>query len=97
MPTSTVPARDERVERLIMEQAELFARALQESANQAVDGQVLACAERVAVTQGREFVRKALALTLQGQAETLEKKGPPPVAANADIVGITKEHRPKKC
>jgi hypothetical protein len=63
-------------ERLILEQAPLFAKLLRESADQAPDGAVLACAEKVALHQGREFVRKALSITLQGQAAVVEKRGP---------------------
>ena len=97
MATSSQLKHDDQVERLIMEQAELFARALRESADQAADGKVLACAERVAMEQGREFVRKALSITLQGQAEAVEKKGPVLDAVAAVIAATTKAPRRKKC
>lgn len=89
--------RDERIERLIMEQAALFARALSESANEAPDGKVLAIAERVAVEQGREFVRKALAITLQGQAAAAEKRGYLLAAADVAVAGTTKASPRKSC
>ena len=88
---------DTRIERLIMEQAALFARALSSSANEAPDGKVLAIAERVAVEQGREFVRKALAITLQGQAAAVEKKGYLLDAADVAVAETTKAWPRTKC
>ena len=85
------------IERLIMEQALLFARALRECAEQAADGTVLAIAEKVAVQQGREFVRKSLLITLQGQAAAVEKKGVPRGAATVAIAETTRASPPKKC
>jgi hypothetical protein len=60
---------------LLLEQALLLARQLEDTANQAPDGEVLARVEAVAVPGGRELTRHALQAVLQAQAETAEKKG----------------------
>lgn len=88
---------DDPIERLIMEQAQLFARALRESAEQAADGTVLACAERVAFHQGHELIRKSLLITLQGQAAAVEKKGYQDDVASVAIAGTTRVVPPRKC
>jgi hypothetical protein len=88
---------DDPTERLIMEQALLFARALRESAEQAADGTVLACAEKVALHQGRELVRKSLLITLQAQAAAVEKKGVPRDGAVVAIAATTKASPRRKC
>ena len=88
---------NDKIERLILEQAALFARALRESADRAPDGKVLAITERVAVEQGREFVRKALTITLQGQAAAVEKKGYLLDAADVAVAGTTKVLPRSKC
>jgi hypothetical protein len=61
-------------EALIMEQARLFARELEQTCNQAPDGQVLEQAESVILQHGREFLRAALQASLQHQARDVEKK-----------------------
>lgn len=60
---------------LLVEQALLLARQLQQMADAAPDGQVLAAVEGAAVPAGREFTRRAVEATLQGQAEAAEKRG----------------------
>lgn len=61
-------------ERLIAEQAVLNFRSLNAACDAAADGKVLAVAETLALQQGRELVRRTVEVTLQQQAEGLEKK-----------------------
>lgn len=60
---------------LILEQALLLARQLEQTAASAPDGQVLAHVEAAAVPAGRELTRQAVQAALQSQAEQAEKKG----------------------
>lgn len=69
------------LEALVVEQALLLARQLQQTADSAPDGQVLARVEAVAVPAARELARRAVQAALQQQAEAAEKKGPPAAAA----------------
>lgn len=69
------------LEALLVEQALLLARQLQQAADAAPDGQVLAAVEAAALPAGRELTRKAVEAALQGQAESAEKKGRPAAAA----------------
>jgi hypothetical protein len=68
---------------LLVEQALLLARQLEDTAHQAPDGQVLARVEALAVPGARELARQAVQATLQAQAEAAEKKGPPAAPARA--------------
>ena len=61
-------------ERLIAEQAVLNFRSLNAACDAAADGKVLAVAETLALQQGRELIRRTVEVTLQQQAEGLEKK-----------------------
>lgn len=61
-------------ERLIAEQAVMNFRSLNAACDAAADGQVLAVAETLALQQGRELIRRTLEVSLQQQAEGLEKK-----------------------
>jgi hypothetical protein len=63
------------LEALLLEQALALARQLQQTADDAPDGQVLARVEAAAVPAGRELTRKAVEATLQAQAASTEKKG----------------------
>jgi hypothetical protein len=69
------------LEALLLEQALLWARQLQQTADEAPDGQVLARVEAAAVPAARELARPAVQLALQAQATALEKKGRPAAAA----------------
>lgn len=69
------------LEALLVEQALLLARQLQQAADAAPDGQVLAAVEATALPAGRELTRKAVQAVLQDQAEPVEKKGRPAAAA----------------
>src|SRR5947199_4907860 len=73
------------LEALLVEQALLLARQLQQAADAAPDGRVLARVEAAAVPARRELTRKAVEAALQAQAEAAEKKGHP--AASARGVG----------
>jgi hypothetical protein len=71
------------LEALLLEQALLLARQLQQAADAAPDGQVLAQVEALAVPAGRELTRQAVQATLQAQAQAAEKKGRRRAAAPA--------------
>jgi hypothetical protein len=62
-------------EALIVEQALAIFREMQRTARAAPDGQVLAQVEQLAVTRGREFMRKSLETVLNEEAHEVEKKG----------------------
>jgi|SRR5215472_8525292 len=68
---------------LILEQALLLARQLENTAEAAPDGQVLARVEALAVPAARELARQAVQATLQAQAQAAEKKGRRAVAVPA--------------
>ena len=69
---------------LVLEQALLLARQLEQAARDAPDGHVLARVEALAVPAARELARQAVQATLQAQAEAAEKKGRPPAPVHAD-------------
>ena len=71
-------------ERLIAEQAVLNLRSLNEACDAAADGSVLAVAEKIAVEQGRELIRKTLQTSVNAQVKSVEKKVPSPGSANVD-------------
>lgn len=81
---------DSPVQALIVEQALAFAKELESQAQTASDGTVLASLEGVALTRGRDFLRHALQVTLQAQADGVEKKGRRRVPVRADSSGPTK-------
>jgi hypothetical protein len=68
---------DTPLESLLLEQALALARQLQQAADAAPDGQVLARVEALAVPAGRELTRRAVEAVLQAQAEPAEKGGRP--------------------
>jgi hypothetical protein len=70
---------------LLVEQALLLAQQLEQTADDAPDGQVLARVEALAVPAARELARRAVEAALQAQAAAAEKKGRPaaPVPAGA--------------
>ena len=65
-------------ERLIAEQAVMNLRSLNKACDADADGTVLALAEQVAMTQGRELIRRTLQASLDQQARTVEKRGAEP-------------------
>src|SRR5947208_15373790 len=72
---------DTPLQALLVEQALLLARQLEQTADAAPDGQVLARVEALAVPAGREFTRTAVEAALQAQAGAAEKRGRRPAAA----------------
>ena len=62
---------------LVLEQAQLLAQQLEQTADDAPDGQVLARVEALAVPAAQELARQAVQAALQAQAERSEKKGAP--------------------
>jgi hypothetical protein len=78
------------LQRLIVERALAYARQLEQAADSAPDGSVLGQCEKVALDQGREFLRLSVADALQAQAEPLEKKVAPPARAVAGSPAGTK-------
>jgi hypothetical protein len=66
---------------LVVEQALMLARQLEQTADDAPDGQVLARVEALAVPAARELARQAVQAALQAQADQAEKKGRRPAAA----------------
>jgi len=62
-------------ERLLAEQAILNFRELNRACDAAADGTVLNVCEVLAISQGRELIRKTVESTLNAQAQSLEKKG----------------------
>lgn len=75
-------------ERLIAEQAVLNLRSLNKACDAAADGTVLAVAEQLAMTQGRELIRRTLQVSLDEQARTVEKKGRRAGRARADCTRL---------
>jgi hypothetical protein len=77
---------DTPLQALLLEQALLLARQLEQAADAAPDGQVLARVEAAALPAGRELTRQAVEAALQAQAERAEKRGrrggPAPAAAS---------------
>ena len=72
---------DTPLQALLLEQALLLAQQLQQTADAAPDGKVLAQVEALAVPAARELARQAVQATLQAQAEAAEKKGRPAAPA----------------
>src|SRR3954453_3342199 len=66
---------DTPLQALLVEQAPLPPRQLEQTADDAPDGQVLARVESAAVPAGRELTRRAVEAALQRQAERAEKRG----------------------
>jgi hypothetical protein len=72
---------DTPLQALLVEQALLLARQLEQTADAAPDGQVLSAVEAAAVPAGRELTRKAVEAALQQQAPAAEKRGDRPATA----------------
>ena len=63
-------------ERLIAEQAVMNLWSLSKACRAAKDGTVLAVAETLAIEQGRELTRRALAASMEQERAEIEKKVP---------------------
>jgi hypothetical protein len=79
---------------LLLEQALLLAQQLEQTADAAPDGQVLARVETLAVPAARELARQAVQATLQAQAQAAEKKGRRHAAAPAATSSPGTRERP---
>ncbi len=75
---------------LLLEQALLLAKQLEQTSDAAPDGQVLARVEALAVPAARELARRAVEAALQAQAEAAEKKGRRGAPAPADAASGTR-------
>src|SRR6185312_12375123 len=95
MPMTPEPIQPQTpLQRLILEQALLFAQQLESTAQQASHGRILDACETVTMGDGRTFLRNALAATLHHQAQQAEKKGRPPAPAPVADDATTKEPTP---
>ena len=72
---------DTPLQALLIEQALLLARHIEQVARDAPDGRVLAELEAAAVPAGRELVRRAVEAAAQAQAAPAEKRGRRPASA----------------
>jgi hypothetical protein len=75
---------------LLLEQALLLAKQLEQTAATAPDGQVLTRVEALAVPAARELARRGVEVALQAQAEQAEKKGRPAAPAFAAAASPTR-------
>lgn len=67
---------EDPTEALLAQKAIAFARQLKKTADLAPDGQVIRLTERCAIDDGLQFLRDAMTIAMQTQAEAVEKKGP---------------------
>ena len=63
------------LQRLMVEQAFVLAKELEDVADSAPKGQILNRCESLLLGHGRDFLRRSLESSLQLKAEALEKKG----------------------
>src|SRR5438876_11874646 len=73
MPTLTIEYTTD-AERLALEQAISFFTQMRQVAATAPDGTVLAACEQVALSDGRQLLRGALAAAVQARADAAEEK-----------------------
>jgi hypothetical protein len=83
-------------QRLIVEQAIVMAQELEAAADSAPAGQIIDRCESFLLSNGRNFLRKALESTLQTRAEALEKKGGPPESARVGYRDGIKAKHPRR-
>jgi hypothetical protein len=82
---------DTPLQALVLEQALLLAKQLEQTADQAPDGQVLSRVEALAVPAARELARLSVQAALQAQAASAEKKGRRAAPASAGAGYGTKD------
>jgi hypothetical protein len=82
---------DTPLEALLVEQALLLARQLEQTADGAPEGQVLSAVEATAVPAARELARKAVEAALQQQTRAAEKKGRHALAPTAGTAPATRD------
>ena len=73
MPTLTIEYKSD-AERLALEQAIAFFTQMRQVAATAPAGTVLAACEQVALSDGRQLLRKTLAAAVQSRADAAEEK-----------------------
>jgi hypothetical protein len=95
MSRRKIELRDER-EALFVEQALAMFREMREVATEAPDGEVLNEAELLAMSRGRELIRKGLESVLQDQAGEVEKKGRRPEDVFAEEFARIAEASPRR-
>ena len=83
-------------QRLIVEQAFVLAKELEDAGDSAPKGQVVDRCESLLLGHGRDFLRRAMESSLQSRAESLEKKGGPPAPAPAGRRDGTRGARPRR-
>ncbi|HEY5313388.1 MAG TPA: hypothetical protein VIK18_12755 [Pirellulales bacterium] len=81
------------LQRLILEQALIYAQQLETAAAQAPHGRILDRCEAATLNHGRAFLRQTLGVALQQQADDAEKKAPPAAPAPAAPVSTPKAVR----
>ena len=89
MPTLTIEYQTD-AERLVLEQAIAYVRGLNQLAQTAAHGTVLAVCEQLALSDGRKLLRDTLAAALQTRADATDaapKKGPATAAKADDPAG----------
>lgn len=96
MPVLTIEYRDE-AERLGLEQAIAFFRQMQQIAQTAPDGTVLAACEHVALQDGRRLLRNTLAAAVQARIDAAEQKGGPLASAPPRTPDAAKANTPAPC
>jgi hypothetical protein len=84
------------LQRLMIEQAYVLAKELEDAIDSAPKGQVVDRCESLLLGHGRDFLRRALESSLQLRAESLEKKGEPPESVPAGQRGGTRGTRPRR-
>src|SRR5262245_12668119 len=72
---------DTPLQALLVEQALIMARQIEQAAGDAPDGRVLSRLEQAAVPAGRELTRLAVQHAAQAQAPAAEKRGRPAASA----------------
>jgi hypothetical protein len=78
------------LQRQIVQMALELAADLEQQAQQASPGNVVAACEALLLDQGRQFLRDALACTLQSRIDQEEKKGGPPAPVPVDTLAVTR-------
>lgn len=91
--SQTTPSPESPLQRQIVQLAQTLASKVEAQAQQAPWGRVLADLEGLLLTEGRQFLRDALAAALQQQADEADKKGGLPEPAPVDSYAATKAPR----
>jgi hypothetical protein len=95
--SQAAPTAETPLERQIVQLARALAAKVEARARQAPRGCVLAECEALLLEDGRQFLRDALAATLQQQADDADKKGAPRGRVPADTPAATRGPRRAGC